>query len=164
MEKVKQNVKELNIAVSKGDVKKIEELIKKGVDVNARDQGGFTALYGAVFKGKIESVKALIKGGIEVNARDCEGCTALHYASMTEDGIVVELIKSGADTNARDSCGNIPLHEAVAMGKEKNVKALISGGADVNIENNIGLEAKDIADIRKFENIVEVLKNMEKKC
>jgi outer membrane protein assembly factor BamB len=43
-----------------GDVKKVKELLDKGVDVNARNRFGATALWFAAYKNRVEVVKLLI--------------------------------------------------------------------------------------------------------
>jgi outer membrane protein assembly factor BamB len=57
-------------AARTGDVKTIESLVAKGVDVNSTNEIGITALWLAASKGQVGAVKALVKLGANVNARD----------------------------------------------------------------------------------------------
>jgi ankyrin repeat protein len=75
----------------------MKTLIKAGADVNAKDEGGVTALMLASSDGHKEMVKMLIKAGADVNAKDKNGKTALMRASERgRKEIVKMLIKAGA--------------------------------------------------------------------
>ena len=76
----------------------VEILLKKGVDVNARDDDGRTPLFYA----DAEAAELLIKAGADVNARDNDGQTPLFHAYADAE----VLIKAGADVNAVDKEGN----------------------------------------------------------
>jgi serine/threonine protein kinase len=60
-----------------GDKRTMEDLLDQGVNVNARDSMGRTALMLAASKGHGGAAKFLIKRGANVNARDINGKTAL---------------------------------------------------------------------------------------
>ena len=93
-------------AIYKGDITKVQTLVDKGADVNAKDEAGFTVLIVAAreaWRGNIAIVKALIEAGANVNARNGYGDTALHLATMGgHTDIVQALIEAGADKHVRD--------------------------------------------------------------
>ena len=60
-----------------GDAPTLERLIKKGVDVDTRDDDDYTALIWAAEKGNEESVKVLLESGADVNAQNKYQKTAL---------------------------------------------------------------------------------------
>lgn len=69
-------------ASSDGNLDRVKYLIKKGANVNAKNEGGWNALISASEKGSLDVVKYLIIKGSELNARDNEyGMTALIWAS-----------------------------------------------------------------------------------
>ena len=105
-------------------VKLIDKLIKKGADVNAKDQQGYTALFKVIYnynpsypfygiaslkknhKQRIEVVKLLIENGADVNFRDNSGRTLLFYTIDHENTDIAKLlIDNGADVNAKDNLG-----------------------------------------------------------
>jgi len=86
----------------RGDWIEVQNLIDKGVDVNAKGNDGKTALMHAVEQGNKEIVQALIVKGADVNAKGNDGKTALmHAVEQGNKEIVQALIAKGADVNAK---------------------------------------------------------------
>ena len=102
-------------AARKGDLKKVQELLKKGADVNAKDEKeeGITALMAASIAGHLDIVRLLLKKGADVNAKDAAGRTALMFAAQEKESedmissapIVKLLLENGAEKKARDKEG-----------------------------------------------------------
>ncbi len=57
-------------AAKNGDAKKVEALLARGVDVNAKGPYGVTPLFNAAKKGHVEVVKILLKHKADPNAKD----------------------------------------------------------------------------------------------
>jgi len=88
MSEASQN-EEMLEAVWSNDTKKLKELVKAGVNVNARNECGWTPLHYAVGGGHLEIVKLLLKSGADVNAKEkMRGLTPLQLA-----GFYPEVIK-----------------------------------------------------------------------
>lgn len=122
-----------------GNKERIELFIKAGMDVNAKDNDGNTALMRASAGDNFEMVRLLIKKGADLNARDNAGYTALIFASSKGDlELVTLLIKKGADVNASNNDGETPLMLASLKGDIAMAQLLIKNGADVNITSNKG--------------------------
>jgi ankyrin repeat protein len=69
-------------ATENGNLDKLKECIRKGVDKEAKDKYGWTALHHASFDGHLEIVKYLIeKCHVDKKVKGNNGWTALHYAS-----------------------------------------------------------------------------------
>ena len=60
----------LRLAAYKGDSEEASQLIAGGVEIDAKNEYGNTALMVAVIGGHLEIVKDLIAGGADVNARN----------------------------------------------------------------------------------------------
>ncbi len=128
----------LRFAVRSGNLAEVKILLKKGADVNAKDETYFmTPLHYATVYGHKEIVELLIEKGADVNAKDENDFTPLHYATVYGHKEIVELlIEKGADVNAKDETYFMtPLHYATVYGHKEIVELLIEKGADVNAKD-----------------------------
>lgn len=120
-----------------GDGKKVKELLETDININIKDDDGYTALTHSVYGGYLKCVKLLIKKGANVNIKDNNGYTALMEA--TTHGyieIVKFLLENDADPNIRDNKGYTALMIAADTENPEIVKVLLEKGADPNIINN----------------------------
>ena len=79
------NSKQLVNAVLDGNFEKVQLLLKKGVDINSKDEDGDTALMIASSEGHLEIVKLLLlRKGADVNIKNNDGKTALDLAKTKE--------------------------------------------------------------------------------
>jgi len=69
-------------------------LLRKGADVNAKDNNGWTALIEACFAGHVAAVKALVEKRADVNMKDKNGKSALTFAAQSGHTQIVELLKA----------------------------------------------------------------------
>ncbi|KAG5460829.1 MAG: ankyrin repeat-containing domain protein, partial [Olpidium bornovanus] len=70
--------KNIWVAASDGDIERVRELIDRGgVDVNARDEFGYSALHAAVSYGHRDLAELLLRHGADVDIRDFDGDTPL---------------------------------------------------------------------------------------
>jgi hypothetical protein len=123
-------------ACEKGDMAKVKEFIKRGIDVNVKDKYENTALGVASYEGHIDVAKVLIQNGADVNAVNRYKQTSLHSAAWKGHVDVAKvLIQKGADVNAVNEYNVTPLHEAAEDGHVDVAKVLIQNGADVNAVN-----------------------------
>jgi len=68
--------------VKTGTLEEVNNAIKAGADVNARDKNGWTPLMYAAWKNQNpEVIKVLLEAGADVNARNKYGGTPLMYAA-----------------------------------------------------------------------------------
>jgi TonB family protein len=86
----------------------LSEIVKAGVDVNARSKRGETALMASAVTGMAD--EDLLNAGAEVNAVNDDGMTALMLLVQRGDPDEVEtLLKAGADARIKDSKGRTAL-------------------------------------------------------
>ena len=123
-----------------GSVAEISALLDRGVDVNASDKDGVTALMVASFNGHSEAVNLLLSKRADVNAKTSDyGQTALRLASQHGHIEIVKLLLAAhADINATDKDGKTALYWAVTTNEIDVVRELIASGADINIKDKSG--------------------------
>jgi len=111
---------ELFAAVKRGDITRVESLIKKNSDiVNSIDSKRETPLHVAAREGHEAVVTLLISRGADVNAINEYGRSALHLAAINKKLKTVEaLIAAGADANNKDRNGDKPLAFATFSGED----------------------------------------------
>jgi len=125
-----------------GNKERIELFIKAGMNVNAKNNNGDTALMRASADDNFEVVKLLIEKGADVNAKDNDGYTVLMVASSKADlAVATLLIKKGADVNASNNAAETALMLASLNGNFDMAQLLIEKGADVNAKSNNGKTA-----------------------
>ena len=99
--------KELHKATLQGDIKTIRALLKKGADINIKDESGNTPLHDAVRKGDIDSVKILLKAGAKTNIKDKAARTPLELAEKFGHSNIVEKLRIAHRKNrAQDTVDN----------------------------------------------------------
>lgn len=129
----------LHHAVNKGKIDVMEQLIKEGFNINAKNNYGNTPLHLTAMNGQQKVAEFLIQNGADVNAKNNYGNTALHKAIENCNLVVaLHLIEKDADVNATNTYGSSVLHWAAKYGKVEVIKVLIQNGADINVKNNGG--------------------------
>ena len=110
------------IASYRGDEKMVREILSTGIDTNARDTLGATALHGAMFQQNITVIRLLLEHGFDPNAKNNHGYTPLHNA-VTANNLEAArlLLQHGADKRIRCLQGHTPLDKA--RQGEKNAMA-----------------------------------------
>jgi ankyrin repeat protein len=79
-----------------GDLDKIKKLLNFGIDINTRDQGGYTMLHWATQESHLDLIKFLISAGSNIYLKDEEGFTPLYIAAGAGCIEIIEcLIKIG---------------------------------------------------------------------
>jgi predicted small secreted protein len=132
----------LGRAAKKGDIKKVESLLKNGADVNAIMMPGLSPLHEAVFNSApVDIIRLMIDKGADVNKKSCgdgwaSSCncgTPLHIAACKGNVSIVKLLlEKGADVDSVDMNGFTPLSLAASSGQQVIVKLLIEKGAETD--------------------------------
>lgn len=96
-----------NLAGSAGDLKIFDHFIEKGVNPNAVDNDGHTALMNAAARNKLEIVQYLVEKTDNIDQMDKNGVSALALAVQNNSGdVVAYLLSKGAKTDVVDKKGN----------------------------------------------------------
>ena len=120
-------------AAERQDRATFDRLLKQGVDVNAAQPDGATALHWAAHWDDLEAVDRLLRAKAAVNAANDHKVTPLALACENRSLAIVErLLKAGANANATVSTGETALMTASRTGHVGVVKALLAAGANVN--------------------------------
>lgn len=99
------------------------------------------------------------KGGVQENPHPKTGATALHVAAAKGYIKVIHLlIQAKANVNIKDFDGWTPLHAAAHWGQDKACKILSENLCDMDIKNNVGQTAFDVADSDLFPLLEELKK------
>lgn len=97
---------EWKAATRQGDVIKVRLLLDQGVDIDARDEHGQTALMNAAHAGQEELARLLIEKGADLNVTAKYHLSALMLALIAHHPDVARLlIEAGADIHIRGSGG-----------------------------------------------------------
>lgn len=124
-------------AIRDGEINKVEKLLQEGINPNAQNDSGWTALS---MTDNIDILKLLIDNGADPNIKSVIGATALWFAVSRDNfNNVVFLLEAGANPNiGSNGDGLNTLMLAAANGYYDIAKELISGGVNVNFENDGG--------------------------
>jgi len=120
-------------AVKRADRAAVDSLLTQGVDVNARQGDGATALHWAAHQDDRAMVERLVRAGANVEVANDLGVTPLLLACTNGSTAVVEaLLAAGSNPNATAEGRETPLMIASWTGNADVVRRLLAAGADVN--------------------------------
>ena len=128
------------IAVREGHLEILKLLLQNGVDVNARDNEGNSALLLASGFGRDDIVEFLLDHGADIYITNCNNATPLHIAAYYgHKKIVNYLLNYNIDINHKSNQGYgcTPLYHATETGDTELVDSLIKYGAKINIHCGI---------------------------
>uniref|UniRef100_A0AAR2IVC6 Euchromatic histone-lysine N-methyltransferase 1b n=1 Tax=Pygocentrus nattereri TaxID=42514 RepID=A0AAR2IVC6_PYGNA len=118
------------------------------IDVNCKDDGGWTPITWATENMHKEQVKLLIAKGADIHMRDKEENICLHWAAFAGcDDIAQLLLDNRSDLHAVNIHGDSPLHIAVRQTQLDCVMLFLSRGADVNLKNKDGETPLDCCNV-----------------
>ncbi|XP_070613966.1 ankyrin-2 isoform X3 [Erythrolamprus reginae] len=133
-------------AARAGNLDKVVEYLKGGIDINTCNQNGLNALHLAAKEGHVGLVQELLERGSAVDSATKKGNTALHIASLAGQAEVVKvLVKEGADINAQSQNGFTPLYMAAQENHIDVVKYLLENGANQSTATEDGFTPLAVA-------------------
>ncbi len=168
---------ELYVACLRGNIAKVQELLKTPIDINQLSTDGKTPLMIAVSRSHTDIVKLLLRHKeINVNIQNEKGYTALHYAAIggiRNLQIIKDLLAAGADPGIKNNnenrafhctgnneikrllviplafSKNTPMNYFVKINKKVNIPASTFDGIPItpSIDTNMVVEAIDSHDL-----------------
>ncbi|CAG0903405.1 unnamed protein product [Cyprideis torosa] len=127
-------------------------LIENGAEFNVRDENCRTPLHLASRLGHHSMVDLFLAHGADVLATDWWGRTPLSEAKTEE--VIMVMIGLTEDLNRQhQQTGNTVLHSCCLHGSEEAAKCLIEKGVRLDVKNNEGETALDIARAKGYVHI-----------
>ncbi|XP_036885333.1 ankyrin-2 isoform X42 [Sturnira hondurensis] len=145
-------------AARAGNLDKVVEYLKGGIDISTCNQNGLNALHLAAKEGHVGLVQELLGRGSAVDSATKKGNTALHIASLAGQAEVVKvLVKEGANINAQSQNGFTPLYMAAQENHIDVVKYLLENGANQSTATEDGFTPLAVALQQGHDQAVAVL-------
>jgi hypothetical protein len=145
-------------AVENDHAEAIHVFLSAGIDLEVKDERGWTPLMIAAANGQEKLTQLLIHSGARLTARDVNGFTPLHWAAFKGMSTIVELLLSKeVDIDSQSKFKWTPLMQACTKGHMEVCSILVSAGANVDLANSDGLTALQMATSKGFHGIVELL-------
>ncbi|XP_039615699.1 ankyrin-2-like isoform X8 [Polypterus senegalus] len=145
-------------AARAGNIDKVLEYLKSGVDISTCNQNGLNALHLAAKEGHVDLVQELLDRGSAVDSATKKGNTALHIASLAGQAEVVKiLVKRGADVNAQSQNGFTPLYMASQENHLDVVRYLLENGANQSTATEDGFTPLAVALQQGHNQVVAIL-------
>ncbi|XP_035849612.1 ankyrin-2b isoform X12 [Sander lucioperca] len=145
-------------AARAGNIDKVLEYLKGGVDISTCNQNGLNALHLAAKEGHVDLVQELLERGAAVDSATKKGNTALHISSLAGQAEVVKiLVKRGADINSQSQNGFTPLYMAAQENHMDVVRYLLENGGNQSTATEDGFTPLAIALQQGHNQVVSVL-------
>ncbi|KAL5009533.1 hypothetical protein ScPMuIL_011838 [Solemya velum] len=125
----------LHIAATNGFLRIVKLLLKKGADLDSKNEEEHTPLHLAARYGRTNTVREIVHQGDKsvVNDEDENSNTALHLSALYGHAKVASvLIAEGADVAARNQSLWTPLDCAAAKGWAKTAEVLLNSDAPID--------------------------------
>jgi uncharacterized protein len=133
---------DLVVAAGRGDEATVRRLLDDGVDVDARDGRGRTAVTAAAAAGHADVVRLLVDAGADVDIQDAERNNALLVSGETGDlSVLREVLRARPDLARTNRYGGTALIPASDRGHVDVVRELLRTDIDVDHVNNLGWTA-----------------------
>ena len=146
-------------SVEEGDTGTVELFLSAGMNPEARDQEGRTALIYAALSGRNNISQKLLNKGADVNSRDNRGSTALMQSArgghQETTGVLLE---NGAGVNLTDNNGQTALIYAASEGRAEIVRMLLNKGARLEVKDSQGRDALAWAENNDHSDVAELLR------
>lgn len=149
-------------AVSANNLRRVNALLKKGVDPDFEDDYRGTPLTEAIDNGNLAMVKALVAAGADINRGKTQWEKPLDVADRKGNAKIIDWLEAqgaqSAETN-RLNRKQQALIDAIDYGDNRKVTALLKAGLDPDFADDAEETPLDLAIRRGNETIVRALVN-----
>jgi hypothetical protein len=148
-------------AVNQGNKKLVDLFVRGGINVNACNNNGESALQIALGNGFTIIANILLGAGADADVKNATGLTTLQVVcekkTLGHKELAEQLIMVGADVNVRDQKGWTPLMRAISITDQDMVALLLKNGANPALETPKGDDALALAMKFGCEEIIELV-------
>ncbi len=128
--------------ISRGDLNTVVLFVNAGMDLETKNEQGWTPLMVALFEGREDVGLFLIKKGANVSFSDRSGYRPIHWAAFKGYTTVIdEIVERSGDVNVETNYGWTALLQAASLGHVATVTSLLRQGAKANSRDNEGAAA-----------------------
>jgi len=104
-------------AARTGDTETLKKMIKEGIDLNQKDEKGYTPLIIACYNNKLDAATLLLESGANIDASDFGGNTALMGVSFKGYPLIAKLLlDKGANPDLQHGNGGTAMMFAAMSG------------------------------------------------
>ena len=135
-------------------------LIKHGAKVNFQNKYGYTPLHQAASNDDPSVSRILLENGADPNIKDRFGRAPLHKAVEMDRRNSAKLLIEHPETdiNAQTNDNITALHQCSNYGYLEICRLLVEHGAILDLKNNYGQTALEIAEEKRKNEIIKLLK------
>ncbi|HYO38098.1 MAG TPA: ankyrin repeat domain-containing protein [Nocardioidaceae bacterium] len=146
------------------DVAKAHRLVRRGADVNAKDDTVQSAYLITTSEGYLDLLRLTLRNGAQINDKDSwNGTGLIRAAERGHHGVVGELLRAGIDRDHVNRIGYQAIHEAVWLGEDTpayatTLRVLAAGGVQLDRPSrDEGLTPLQMARTRGYAGLESVL-------
>ena len=122
----------LACAAAAGHDELVQELARRGAELDRLDAQGLTPLAQAAWRGQRSTVRLLLRLGADVTTFSRNGHTALHLAAIAgHEDIVSDLLSRGVSIELLNRARETAVDVAAAAQQDRVLDRLVQGGADL---------------------------------
>lgn len=148
---------ELVLAALCGEEEQVLALLKQGIDVNAKDEDGETALHAAASNGHHNLLKILLQWGAKTSIKNSRGWTALNEAVAAKHSQCVKILQEETQRIRQGLPRETPKMEDAkreskpAEDKGSTLKNSQPGVSASNLRHEFNMSKQDIETCKKEE-------------
>ena len=132
-------------AARRGDDPVVGALIRAGVDLEAVNARGHSALVLATYNGRLSTAALLLGAGAAPDGTGAGDAPLIGVAFKGHADIAALLLDRGADPDARGGAGRTALMTAALFDQAAVVELLLARGADPSLADHAGATARSLA-------------------